>query len=119
MFKWLKRLVGRPDPLPPLGFEARFLDAEELSADSVFVVIENDDKTPMDFVVQVLEEYFLFDRKEAVEQMLKVHVEGEVEVRAMVDSDAARVVEAITGLAAGNGYPLKLAIRQRKSTART
>lgn len=40
------------------------------------VVMFNDDYTPMEFVVEVLETFFAMDRELAVRVMLKVHTEG-------------------------------------------
>lgn len=40
------------------------------------VVILNDDFTPMDFVVVVLETFFTMDRERATEVMLHVHTRG-------------------------------------------
>lgn len=40
------------------------------------VVMLNDDYTPMDFVVEVLESYFGKNREQAVRIMLAVHVDG-------------------------------------------
>ncbi len=40
------------------------------------VVMFNDDYTPMEFVVDVLETFFAMDRELAVRVMLKVHTEG-------------------------------------------
>ena len=40
------------------------------------VVLLNDDFTPMEFVVAILQEYFSKDRQEATQIMLKVHNEG-------------------------------------------
>lgn len=40
------------------------------------VVLLNDDYTPMDFVVTVLQEYFNKDRESALQIMLKVHHDG-------------------------------------------
>lgn len=40
------------------------------------VVMLNDDYTPMDFVVEVLERYFSKSREQAVRIMLAVHTEG-------------------------------------------
>jgi ATP-dependent Clp protease adaptor protein ClpS len=40
------------------------------------VVMLNDDYTPMDFVVEILESFFYMNREQATRVMLKVHTEG-------------------------------------------
>ncbi len=40
------------------------------------VVLLNDDYTPMDFVVHVLEYFFRMDRPQATQVMLQVHTQG-------------------------------------------
>ena len=40
------------------------------------VVLLNDDYTPMEFVVHILEYFFLLPREKAVRVMLQVHTEG-------------------------------------------
>ena len=40
------------------------------------VILLNDDYTPMEFVVQVLEYFFGMDREKAVRIMLQVHTQG-------------------------------------------
>jgi ATP-dependent Clp protease adaptor protein ClpS len=40
------------------------------------VILLNDDFTPMDFVVHVLEKFFSMDRRKATHVMLMVHTEG-------------------------------------------
>lgn len=41
------------------------------------VVMVNDDYTPMDFVVEVLEHFFGKNREQAIKIMLAVHTEGQ------------------------------------------
>lgn len=40
------------------------------------VLLLNDDYTPMDFVVSVLQKFFSMNREQAAQIMLKVHKEG-------------------------------------------
>ncbi len=40
------------------------------------VILLNDDYTPMEFVVHILEDFFSFNREDAIRVMLKVHTEG-------------------------------------------
>lgn len=40
------------------------------------VILLNDDFTPMDFVVQVLEAFFAMDRESATQVMLTIHTKG-------------------------------------------
>ncbi|MGI9332079.1 MAG: ATP-dependent Clp protease adapter ClpS [Gammaproteobacteria bacterium] len=40
------------------------------------VVLLNDDYTPMEFVVHVLEQFFAHEREQAVRIMLQVHTQG-------------------------------------------
>jgi ATP-dependent Clp protease adaptor protein ClpS len=40
------------------------------------VILMNDDYTPMDFVIEILERFFAMDIDQATQVMLKVHYEG-------------------------------------------
>lgn len=40
------------------------------------VIVLNDDYTPMDFVVHILEKYFFMNREKATRIMLNVHTQG-------------------------------------------
>ena len=115
MLSWLKRFFGWPKPLPPLGFEPEFLESNATFGDAVSVSIEDDDTTPMEFVVRVLVEYFQIEHRTAVEQMLKVHTDGTAQARVMTKPEATRLVQATTDLARSYGYPLKLSIRPLKT----
>ena len=61
------------------------------------VVMFNDDYTPMEFVVHVLESFFAMDREKATRVMLKVHQEGKavcgVFTRDIAETKAAQVNE--------------------------
>lgn len=70
------------------------------------VVLLNDDYTPMEFVVEVLERFFSMDRELAVRVMLKVHTEGRgvcgVFTREVAETKAAQVTQH----ARDNEHPL-------------
>ena len=70
------------------------------------VVMLNDDYTPMDFVVEVLETFFGLDRESATGVMLTVHTRGKavcgVYPRDIAETKAAQVVD----YARENQHPL-------------
>lgn len=50
---------------------------EELKPPSMYkVILNNDDYTPMEFVIDVLQKFFSYDIERATELMLKVHYDG-------------------------------------------
>lgn len=50
---------------------------EEQQEPALFrVVIHNDDFTPMDFVMGILEKFFYMDRRSAADIMMQAHVKG-------------------------------------------
>lgn len=59
------------------------------------VVLLNDDYTPMEFVVEVLELFFLMNREQATQVMLTVHTQGKgvcgVYTRDIAETKAAQV----------------------------
>ena len=70
------------------------------------VLLLNDDYTPMDFVVVVLQKFFGMNREQATRIMLKVHKEG-VGVCGVFPRDvAATKVELVTGYAREHQHPL-------------
>lgn len=72
------------------------------------VVLLNDDRTPMDFVVQILEQVFHLDRDKSVNVMLKIHEEGEGVAGIYTFEIAEQKGLETTVLARSEGFPLKV-----------
>jgi ATP-dependent Clp protease adaptor protein ClpS len=71
------------------------------------VVLLNDDYTPMEFVVMVLQEYFQRDLETATQIMLKVHKEGRGVCGVYTKDVAATKVELVLAAARRGGHPLQ------------
>jgi ATP-dependent Clp protease adaptor protein ClpS len=71
------------------------------------VVMLNDDYTPMEFVVLVLQEYFLRDIDTATQIMLKIHHEGRGVCGVYSKDVAATKVELVQAAAKRAGHPLQ------------
>ncbi|MCG7988766.1 MAG: ATP-dependent Clp protease adapter ClpS [Candidatus Thiodiazotropha weberae] len=70
------------------------------------VIILNDDYTPMEFVVQVLETFFNMDREKATRIMLHVHTRG-VGVCGVFTKDIAETkVSQVNDYSRSNQHPL-------------
>jgi ATP-dependent Clp protease adaptor protein ClpS len=70
------------------------------------VILLNDDYTPMEFVVQVLEKVFGLDRNTATRIMLEVHTKGKGICGVYTYEIAETKVAQVTGLAQQNQHPL-------------
>ena len=70
------------------------------------VLLLNDDFTPMDFVVLVLQKFFSMNREQATQIMLKVHVEGRGVCGIYPRDIAATKVEQVASFARDNQHPL-------------
>jgi ATP-dependent Clp protease adaptor protein ClpS len=70
------------------------------------VLLLNDDFTPMEFVVFVLQKFFSMNREQATQIMLKVHIEGRGVCGVYPRDVAATKVEQVTTFARENQHPL-------------
>lgn len=70
------------------------------------VLLLNDDFTPMDFVILVLQKFFLMSREQATQIMLKVHIEGRGICGVYPRDVAATKVEQVAAFARENQHPL-------------
>ena len=71
------------------------------------VMLLNDDYTPMEFVVIVLQKFFAFSREKATQIMLKVHKEGRGVCGVYTKDVAATKVELVLTAARRGGHPLQ------------
>jgi len=71
------------------------------------VVMLNDDFTPMEFVVIVLQEYFNKDREAATQIMLRIHLEGRGICGVFPKDIAATKVDKVLEAAKKAGHPLQ------------
>lgn len=71
------------------------------------VVMLNDDYTPMEFVVVVIQEFFSKDRETATQIMLKIHLDGRGVCGVYTPDVAATKVNLVMEAAHQAGHPLQ------------
>src|SRR5574343_110252 len=71
------------------------------------VVMLNDDYTPMEFVLVVIQEYFNKDLETATQIMLKIHLDGKGVCGVYTKDVAATKVDQVLEAANKAGHPLK------------
>ncbi|ANP76137.1 ATP-dependent Clp protease adaptor protein ClpS [Vibrio crassostreae] len=76
------------------------------------VVLNNDDYTPMDFVIEILERFFSLDIEKATEVMLKVHYEGKAICGTYSAEIAETKVAQVTMYSKENEHPLLCTMEQ-------
>jgi ATP-dependent Clp protease adaptor protein ClpS len=77
------------------------------------VLLLNDDNTPMDFVVGVIEQVFEIDLESARRLMLRVHNEGSVECGAYSQEMAKSKANQVIDLAREHRHPLQRVIERK------
>ena len=83
------------------------LDDPELKRPPMFkVILLNDDYTPMEFVVHILENFFGMNREKATQIMLVVHSEGSAVVGIYPRDIAETKSEQVNAYAQENNHPL-------------
>ncbi|MFZ9679697.1 MAG: ATP-dependent Clp protease adapter ClpS [Quisquiliibacterium sp.] len=76
------------------------------------VMLLNDDFTPMEFVVSVLQKFFGMSRERAVQVMLKVHREGRGVCGLYPRDVAATKVEQVSSYAREHQHPLQCVMEE-------
>jgi ATP-dependent Clp protease adaptor protein ClpS len=85
----------------------------KLKQPSLFqVVLLNDDYTPMEFVVDVLERFFAMNRANATRVMLEVHTRGKGVCGVFTYEIAETKVEQVTGWSRDHQHPLMCTLEQ-------
>jgi len=78
------------------------------------VLLLNDDFTPMDFVVVVLQKYFGMDRERATQIMLQVHREGMGMCGVFTKDVASTKVEQVVSYARQHQHPLACVMEENE-----
>ena len=76
------------------------------------VVLLNDDYTPMDFVVAVLQTFFSMSREQATQIMLKVHRDGLGVCGVYPKDGAATKVEQVIAFSRKHEHPLQCVMEE-------
>ncbi|HLF89181.1 MAG TPA: ATP-dependent Clp protease adaptor ClpS, partial [Anaerolineales bacterium] len=87
-------------------------DTQEITEEEPLyrVLIHNDDVTPMDFVVAILEKVFFISRPDALHIMLTAHYTGMAYVQTLPKSEAQKRIGKAQFAAGMEGYPLKFSM---------
>lgn len=98
------------DPSPP-GYDDYGLAVEEskpkLKRPPLYrVVLINDDYTPMEFVVEILESVFGMERNQATRVMLEVHTKGKGVCGTYIYEIAETKVAQVSSIAQQQQHPL-------------
>ncbi|PKH24300.1 ATP-dependent Clp protease adapter ClpS [Enterobacterales bacterium CwR94] len=80
---------------------------EELKPPSMYkVILNNDDYTPMEFVIDVLQKFFSYDTERATQLMLTVHYRGKAICGVFTAEVAETKVVMVNRYAKENEHPL-------------
>lgn len=113
LFSHVPPIIGATGPLPPnhpddagsavVDRLVQKLDPPKLHQ----VVLLNDDYTPMEFVVLVIQKFFNKDRETATNIMLKIHYEGRGVCGVFTKDIAATKTDLVLEAAHQAGHPLQ------------
>jgi ATP-dependent Clp protease adaptor protein ClpS len=85
----------------------------KLKAPSMYqVIMYNDDYTPMEFVVEILESFFNLDREKSMQIMLAVHTEGQAVCGIFTRDIAETKVTQVNQYSTDNEHPLLCGLDQ-------
>ena len=113
MNKKLKvHVIFAANQIKPYGDDQRSVvmdrEAQKVEPPSMYrVILINDDFTPMEFVVMVIQEFFHKDLETATRIMLQVHMEGKGVCGVYTHDVAATKVEQVVEISRKSGHPLQ------------
>ncbi len=99
-------MADRPDQLNDDGVAVQEAKPKLKRPPLYSVVLLNDDFTPMEFVVHVLEQFFSMDREKAVRVMLQVHTQGKGVCGVYSREIAETKVSQVNDYSRENNHPL-------------
>ena len=79
-----------------------------------WVIIHNDEVTPMDFVIHILERIFQITGPTAIHIMLTAHYNGSAYVQRLPKDEAQKRIRQAHFAARVKGYPLQFSIEPEK-----
>jgi len=86
---------------------------EALKPPSLYkVILNNDDYTPMEFVIDVLQKFFSYDIERATQLMLDVHHDGKATCGIYTAEVAETKVAQVNSYARDNEHPLLCTLEQ-------
>ena len=97
---------------PILASSSRRRDRKSKQPPLYQVVLLNDDYTPMEFVVDVLEKFFSLDRTTATRVMLEVHTKGKGVCGVFTYEIAETKVAQVTTYARDHQHPLMCTLEE-------
>jgi len=87
-------------------------DLEVKEPNMWLVIMHNDDKTTMDFVIMLLVQLFKKNQDEAVQCMLEIHTKGRSVVGRYTHEIAEDKMNTAVRTARGYGFPLEISIEE-------
>ena len=86
---------------------------EQVKVPSMYkVLLLNDDYTPMEFVVMIIQEYFHQDQESATRIMLQVHLEGKGVCGVYTKDVASTKVQQVVDRSREAGHPLQCTMEE-------
>ena len=80
------------------------------------VVMLNDDFTPMEFVVEVLQSIFYLDHTTSTTLMWEIHTKGKSKCGVFSYDIAVTKVKKVTEMATAAGHPLRCIVEQERGS---